>query len=253
VVFEIRWALHGDETIPPPFRVDPGFGVLVDAFTEGARKLGFPVRREIAPISQLNAWQIFCRYYRSDNQNFPILQIGPGIFAANQSSEYDWISFRKLAREGVELLLRAYPRLRDFPFSPIQSELRYIDVFDQGVIGTLDFVEFANTATTMKISLPNKLSGISEIAKAGRIQFSFPVEGRKDTIFLFDYASGLRAPEDPIIRLETKVISTSNGLPSLRKGRGGVDTIDEWLEGAHAVTSPFFKRFINQTIMQKFS
>jgi hypothetical protein len=51
--------------------VDPGFGVLVDAFTEGARKLGFPTRREMVPISQLNGWQIFSRYYIADNQNFP--------------------------------------------------------------------------------------------------------------------------------------------------------------------------------------
>jgi uncharacterized protein (TIGR04255 family) len=253
VVFEIRWALHGDETIPPPFfRVDPGFGVLVDAFTEGARKLGFPTRREMVPISHINGWQIFSRYYIADNQNFPIFQIGPGIFAANQSSEYDWISFRKLVRQGVELLLRAYPRMRNFPFSPIHIELRYIDVFDEGVIGSLDFIEFTNNATTMRISLPDPLSGIHTVAKSGRLGFSFPVKGRTDTTFLFDYASGIRAPEAPIIRLESKVISTSKGVPTLRRGRGGLDKMDKWLEEAHAITSPFFKSFINQNIMQKF-
>jgi len=58
------------------------------------------------PIGQVSGWQIFSRFYRAEDQNFPILQIGPGIFAANQSSEYDWESFRKLTREGVEILLR---------------------------------------------------------------------------------------------------------------------------------------------------
>jgi len=34
VVFEIRWALQREETMPPPLRVDPGFGVLADSFTD---------------------------------------------------------------------------------------------------------------------------------------------------------------------------------------------------------------------------
>ena len=36
-------------------------------------------------------------------------------------------------------------------------ELRYIDVFDESILGTLDLLEFANRGTAIEINIPDSL------------------------------------------------------------------------------------------------
>jgi uncharacterized protein (TIGR04255 family) len=255
VVFELRWALQGEESLPPALKIDPGFPAVVDAFTDGARALGFPAYREMQPIHQTGGWGVFRRHYVKDDQPFPILQIGPGIFAVNQSSEYQWDEFRDLALTGLQLLTKSYPRMRHFGFSPTQIELRYIDAFDKELIGTVEFFKFVADATSLQLALPEFLAAkpYDVIETRARLGVQLQLTKKKHSIFSFDLGSGRREDAE-IMRLESKVISTSEDIPKLRLGRAvSVDHVRQWLDESHSLTSAFFKSFISTRILEKFA
>jgi hypothetical protein len=253
VVFELRWTLPGPGELPIPLRSDPGFWLLLESFTRAARDSGFRVHRDLAPVGQVPGWSIFRRYYLARDKNYPLLQIGPGIFAVNQSTEYDWVSFKHLASLGLRHLLNSYPMTKSFPFLPVHVELRYIDLFDKELIGSADFLRFVNEATSMKIEVPKFLTqdiGLGELS--GRILFSASLRGNRDTTLFIDLGDAKRDTEQ-IMRLESKVISTARGAPAYRTTVAFIKAMETWLENAHKLTSPFFRTFVKPDIMQKFS
>src|SRR5712691_9461333 len=127
-VFEMRWALQGPPGVPTLLHTDPGFLQTQEAFSARAAKIGFPARRDMTQGPEMpGGHTISRRFFPLPEVGFPILQIGPGIFATNQSTEYDWENFRKQALQGVRAVLESYPALPNFPMNPIYLELRYVD------------------------------------------------------------------------------------------------------------------------------
>jgi hypothetical protein len=150
--------------------------------------------------------------------------------------------------------MKSYPRLKSFGFAPAHIELRYIDVFDKDLIGTVDLFEFAANATTLHIALPEFMMAepFQTTDIRARIQAGFKLEKRKYSVFSFDYGSGTNA-EVEIMRLESKVISNSADIPKMRLGRASsLDEVKKWLEESHEVTSAFFKSFVRSNILEKF-
>jgi hypothetical protein len=89
------------------------------------KKVGFGSTRDMSHPLQTAAHSVVRRFYKAKDRPFPIMQIGPGIFATNESSEYDWRLFKKQAEQGIRALLRSYPKLDFFILKPIHMELRY--------------------------------------------------------------------------------------------------------------------------------
>jgi uncharacterized protein (TIGR04255 family) len=138
VVFELRWALQSDPASPPILRTDPGLVPLLNGFTNRIKKAGYTVYNDMSPPSQTGAYGVARRFYLSADKPFPIMQIGPGIFASNASSLYEWKSFKAQINQGLRQLLKSYPQLGFFSFAPNYLELRYIDVFDKSLLGRTD-------------------------------------------------------------------------------------------------------------------
>ena len=254
VVFEIRWALQGEDNLPPPLKMDPGFPAVMVRFTDGARALGFLAFRDMQPISQTAGGGVFRRHYLKEDQPFPILQIGPGVFAVNQSSEYEWNHFRDLALNGFQLLMHSYPRLKSFIFTPIHVELRYVDVFDQELVGTVDFFKFTANATNMDIKLPEFLKSepFSFADIKVRVQADCTLSHKKNSVFRIDIGSG-RTEQLDVMKLETKVSSAVGDIPKMRLGRSSsTESVEGWLNDSHRLTSAFFRSFVKPEAMEKF-
>jgi uncharacterized protein (TIGR04255 family) len=67
--------------------------------------------------------------FRKDHNAWPCIQIGTGIFAANQINEgYDWNTFKTTVLEGIDILDKSLPK-KIKGLSPIYIELRYRDGF----------------------------------------------------------------------------------------------------------------------------
>lgn len=253
VVFEMRWPVEAEGNIPLPFRKDPGYDVLSREFPSVAKKEGFGHVVNMATGGILVAHSIGYRYYQAPDKKFPIWQIGPGIFAVNESSGYEWSSFRKMVLRGVSVLISAYPRMKSFALVPDYLELRYIDIFDKELIGTVDLIEFVNSATSFKIQVPKFFEEHTEISglEAGSVVYSFRIKGMKNTIFQFQIGSAKRGDVE-IVRLESKVISKNLKLSATPTPKNFSKKLEKWLDDARGLTSPFFESFIRDEVKEKF-
>lgn len=256
-VFELHWALptqEGATELSPPFGQDPGLLQLLEEFEVAIRAAGFKSSKSMGPNPLLaTSHSVAKRYYKADDKPFPIMQIGPGLFATNESSQYDWNSFTRQIEQGVRILLKSYPKIRQFPLVPNYLELRYISVFGKSLLDTTDFLAFLNQGTSLKISVPPILQDSKTFdAAIGRLSLRSPLKRRKESNFIFDLASAKNAEKEQILRLEMKVVSKTKGVPKLSKPDTFIRDLNEWLSFARGVTSPFFKELMTDEMMEKF-
>ena len=115
-------------------------------------------------------------------------------------------------------------------------------------------LDFINRGTSMKIELPKMLTNTKVFAgdPDGRFILTHHLKTWKDARFAIDIGSGKTANSEEIIRMETRVTCEGAGIPVLRTPAKFLRELDDWLEFAHGITSPFFKEFVLPNVMQKF-
>lgn len=253
VVFELRWKLKEDPAIHQSFWNDPGYPILTDTFSADAQKYGFSHIKKLGSEAQLAGHSVGLRYYKSAEQSFPLWQIGPGIFAANESAAYEWKLYKKLVLDGVRSLLRSYPKFKGFPLSFIHIELRYIDSFDSRYVAHKDVLKFINEETNLKIQLPEFLNKMPlGTPSNAHLTFEFPVSEHKDTNFIVRLANA-KANEKDIILLESRVVTKAENINMGNTAVQRIKHLDRWLGNAHLLTSPFFKKFVGGSLMRRFT
>jgi hypothetical protein len=254
VIFELRWKLQGPPDVPPAMRVDPGFLPLLESFTGGMKKIGFEASRDISPPLATGGYGVTRRFFKSADSAFPIMQVGPGIFATNESSQYEWNAFKSQIDMGVRVLLSSYPKLGVFKLEPITFELRYIDAFDKSLLGKAAIYDFVERGTSMSVEVPNMLNDASRFSgdAEGRILFARELLGWKNSRFVMDMASAKSSEGEDVVRMETKVQCHDAGVPVLKTTAQFTRDMKGWLNFAHGITSPFFRQFILPSVMQKF-
>ncbi len=252
VVFELRWNLYGDASTPPPFRKDPGYDVLADGFLYTASKHGFSEVKKINPNNPLVAHSVDFRLFGNKEQKHPLWQIGPGIFASNESTEYEWNKFKKMTSEGVKLLFENYPNLKSFEFQPISLELRYIDSFGSLDQANQHLLDFLNENTSLNVKLPTFLTNDPmSNESASNLVFTFPIRKKKGTSFSIQLADASISNKKAIY-LHSKVFTDLSSTRVVKDKTKRLKYINEWLEDAHSITSPFFKDFVNDSLMENY-
>ncbi len=251
-VVEFHWSLPGDNKTPAELQFDPGYPMLVDNFTIAAEKHGFTATKKFGDVKLLMPHSVGFRYFKGPNQPFPIWQIGPGIFAANESTTYGWDSFKKMALDGFRRLFEAYPSMKTFKLRPLLLELRYIDSFDSELFVHEDVIRFLNEETALHIEIPSFVKKKqSERPPSVNLVFEFPLASMKKSKLHIRIANAVRKDRKAIV-MESKVstnLSSSNiGNTSAKRIR----YIDTWMEDAHSVTSPFFREFVSEQLMEQF-
>lgn len=250
-VFELRWKLFGDEGTPPPLLRDPGYFGCVDSLIERAKSIGFR-EHKITARGPVSAHSVERRFHRSEGESFPVLQIGPGIFAVNESSGYAWDSFRELCLSAVELLVSCYPKMSTFPFVPFQVQLRYIDAFKNDPSPTDGLIGFLNQSTNIEIKLPDFLRG-SQFGPIGdtQLHIAFPVKSVKDTRFVVTLSKGTVSGVERFV-MQSSVTTTVQPAFLGKDSQSARKAIDEWIDEAHEIASPFFKAFAKESLMRQF-
>lgn len=254
VIFELRWALQGMATAPLPLQNDPGYFVLLEAFKGAIGKDGFIVQRDRPEAAQgiLLGHSVRTQFLRAEDRPFPMFQLGQGIFASNEATEYEWARFKKHTLKGIERLLASYPKMSDYPLTPVHLELRYIDSFDADLLGHQNILRFLNGDTKISIEVPKDVIGPRcEELTNGNFFFEFPLSNVENTTFSFQVATGRRKTA-PTILVISKVVTRSDKIEIGRGGRLTVQAIGKWMEDAHEVTSPFFRKLMRQRLMTKF-
>jgi uncharacterized protein (TIGR04255 family) len=250
VIFELRWKLQGDNDTPAPFWVDPGYPILANNFTDAVEKHGFKISKKISRENFAHA--IGMRFIKAEDKPFPLWQIGPGIFAANESASYTWQNFKKHSIDGVKILLSSYPKIKGFDINPTHLELRYHDSFDDAFITNQDTLRFLNDNSTLNIQLPTFFNEEPLVqAPNANLIFEFPISNMKDSIFAIRIANAKIKNKTSII-LESRVVTKADPINFGDKSANHLRYINNWLESAHKLVSPFFKQFVNQSLMDKF-
>jgi uncharacterized protein (TIGR04255 family) len=133
--------------VPIRFGYDPGFMHFQSAFDGIMSSRGFKSHQMVAEPGPTVPHAIVKRYRLADNQPFPLVQIGHGIFACNFSTDYEWANFRQFAESLLQSLEKAYAKSALCPLNPARLELRYIDIFDAELMGHTSFGRFLKEDT----------------------------------------------------------------------------------------------------------
>lgn len=254
VVFELRWDLPGSDPMGP-LRTDPGYPFLREEFSHAVKKLGFRHKKDMQPQGIGIGHSVDRRFYLSETQAFPLVQIGHGIFATNESAGYEWTKFKASCLKHVRMLIDSYPRMTSFRMMPSLIELRYIDIFpaESKKRKKHNMFTFLEDDTNLGISRPSLMEGLEtlESLNSGRIITEYRVKKAKATIFVLDFASA-KSGTKKVVRMESKVRSVGKDVPSLKSKPKFVKNVSEWLERAHLITSPFFQQLITPELLRKF-
>ncbi len=250
----MRWGLIASDATP--FPIDPGYAALREAFPREVKKFGFRSVRDMNAVGIPSlGHSVDRRFYKSQEQTFPLVQIGPGIFAYNESTGYDWKLFRANCLKHLDLALKLYSENSGTRPQPEMLELRYIDALPipDGEKAQSDFYRVLEAETDLGLGRPrlfDKMKGLRQ-ASRGRINIDFDLVGTKSTKFIVDIASARRNTEK-IIRVESKVRATGKDVAKLQSRPEFVKKVGAWLETAHSYTSPFFKQLLGQQRLAKY-
>lgn len=253
VIFELRWALEGDPKSPVQFRHDPLYPLTSSNFTEKAKLQGFGFRKEMegGPAGPFGH-NIHHRFCKSEDKLFPLWQIGPGIFACNESTDYEWGDFKSSLKNGLEALLSSYPKIESFPMRPVHLELRYIDGFSSDLIGHSDLLKFLGNDVNFDLKVNDFMRSKPFSGQTrGHIEVIRDVRGEKDTVFAVNIATASQA-KPAIIQMTSKVMQRSDFIELGKNNRAFVANVLKWAERAHELTHEFFQSFVTEPLMSKF-
>lgn len=130
VIAEVHWELKTLESNPQA-RIDPYFDIFRDQFLDALKSHGFAHEERLFPKEipiELLPYKPHLLLREQQNQ-WPLFQIGPGLFTANIIPPYSgWNEFRETLIIGLEALVSSYP-LAPKTMNIGRTELRYIDAF----------------------------------------------------------------------------------------------------------------------------
>ncbi len=137
-IFELRWQLQQKR---PNVFFDPNYKILLGRIYDRVTK-EYPHHEELpaASVPDELAGHIVQHRFRKSENNWPLIQIGPGLVTLNDTNNYTWKGFQKRAVKLLSTLFGAYPNKKDLQFVMIQ--LRYLDglEFDFQKVDVLDFL-----------------------------------------------------------------------------------------------------------------
>ena len=245
VYIEIRWALKTDKGR----QFDPHYKFLLGHLFDRI-KSKYPKYESLpaASVPDEMVGHVVQHRFRSKPNDWPLVQLGPGIFAFNETSKYIWSSFRESALAAVNDFFQAYPAPEDLKIESVF--LKYIDAlpFDSA---SQDLLNYLQDKLKINIALPSDLfkeTGVSRQPATFNWQISFPYEVLHGRVFL-GLATGQQRKEggsQPALIWETRVHSTGDDVPDMPDG------FENWLETAHDLTHDWFFKLIKGDLEKEF-
>lgn len=225
-IFEIRWELDIDPAGNQ--QLDMGYALAQGKLQEIVRQQ-FPIYKRKLPHGlpdQLLHYQTVNQYWSAD-ENWPVLQLGPGIFTVNDTEKnYDWPNtYLPLIRNALSWIYKAY----DEKLRINVASLRYIDsvkLKDYNFEGRWqDFIH-----EHFNFSFVNSFNPRGDIK---RIQFDqyFELEDKSALHIAMSSGKYRKTDQDALI-WQTAVIKAE---------KFEKDSLLSWVEKGHIVTSDLFR------------
>jgi uncharacterized protein (TIGR04255 family) len=241
-VFEFKWKLTPNATagMPP---IDPAYKLLVGSLYDRVRQSDYPFHETLPAASVPDEFvpQIVQHRFRRGENGYPLIQVGPGILAVNETRGYSWTTFLPRVLDAVSKLRDTYTG----ELAPETVSLRYINAvpFDYG---TADVFAFMRDNLKVSVDYPHQLFTES------------PVEQRPNTVIL-EASHSLTEPLGTLVLKfstgevndarhliwETVVQSTGTHAPP-------VEGLEGWLNSAHTSLRAWFFTLIEGNLEDGF-
>lgn len=241
VVFEFKWKLTPSLTPGRPTS-DPFYKLLVGSLFDQV-KAQYPFHEPLPAASVPDEFvpQVVQHRFRRAENDYPLIQIGPGILAVNDTKGYSWVRY-------LPRVLDAVAKLRDTYTGELVPEvviLRYINAVPLNFT-TTDVFEFMRENFKVAVAYPHQL--FSE----------HPVEPRPNTVLL-ESSHVLTNPAGAVslkfstgefnnaqhLLWETQVQSIGDEAPTL-------DGLEDWLNRAHDIARAWFFTLIEGRLEDEF-
>lgn len=241
-ILEMRWALHGQ----PNMQVDPHYkfllGRLFDRLSSDYKKhQPLPT----ASIPDDMAGYMVQHQFRVRENDWPLVQVGPGIITLNETSAYTWNDFAPRARKVVSELYAAYPDRDSLRINSLM--LRYINAIEFDYEKE-DLVKFLREKMKVASGLPETLFDDDKVSKTPiglNWQATYSLEDPKGVVQL-KYATGKKAEANALI-FELSVQTAGKDVPPMPSG------FESWSEKAHEIIENWFFKLIEGELERRFA
>ncbi len=241
-IFELRWEL---KEIGEGIKIDPHYKILVGSLYSNLKE-EYPYHEPL-PSSSIPddiAGHVIQHRFRKGKNEWPLIQIGPGILTVNDTDGYIWEDFEKKVASAVSSLLELYPEPENFKNNSLL--LRYIDTVEFNYHSDNIFNFLSNHMKTEINLYPNLFNntGVKSMPSSFDWRFSFPCE-KPDGIIHLRFVKGKKENTDGLI-WETMVQSTGEKADQM------TENIQEWLTDAHNLTNDWFFKLIEGELERRF-
>lgn len=241
-IFELRWQLQEPT---PDIKIDPHYKLLIGSIYNEIKDK-YPFHEQLPTVTipdEISAYVVQHRF-RNNKNDWPLIQIGPGILTLNDTHKYVWEDFENRIPHVVDTLFQTYPDLDLLKVNELK--LRYIDgiTFDYENEKILNFLR---EKLKIDINIHDKLfddTGVSDSPLGFDLRFSFSSTKPKGAIHI-RFSRGKRKEEDALI-WETMIQSIGEDVPKDR------DNITTWVKEAHNLTDDWFFKLIEGELQRTF-
>jgi len=249
-ILEVRWALQTVQRqgllpvglLPtgiagaPVVQVDPHFRLVLGRFYDRVRA-EYP-KHEPLPSAFLPdpivGHGVQHRFRHAED--WPIIQLGPGILTVNDTHKYKWEHFQPRCIQAIKTLFEAHPEPQTLRIESLL--LRYIDAVDFDYT-TNDLGAFLKENMDVQCGLPDAIFKDSPVRRAPETfkwETSYKCSSPAGRVTLL-FAAGAREQKNALI-WETVFKTAGQDLPQLP------DDFETWVEAAHDVTDDWFFKLI---------
>ena len=247
-IFEIKWKLK--ETNPHIF-IDENFNLLTGIlYDKISNEYPYPVNLVPDFIPLESSPYAIRTQFRKKKEQWPLIQIGPGILTVNDTESYVWEDFQERIIYILKCLFESFSKLsKEIEIRSLI--LRYIDAFDFDY-NSSDVYEFLQEQLKLQINLtsklfaPNLIDSHPDGLNIDLIYKSKNPPGKVTLKFSTGHRKNLQGQMKPAVIWNT-VFQSEENMTDLKK-----EEIIEWVNGAHTVTDHIFFTIIEGELLEKF-
>lgn len=236
-ILEIKWG--------EPTRPDPAYPVIVGRLYEKVKdRYGVIEDLALAQFPPAVAVHIPRHRFRTTENGWPLVQIGPGVAVLNDTGKYNWKDFKRKALEFFPDVRDAHPQPAELDISSLKLE--YIDAVDFDFL-TTDVRSFLRNKLHVSIKLPQNVfqdQPVQDRPAYALVQLAFPTGSPKGRIQL-SLSTGQKEGK-PAVVMQTFVMSTG---PDAQEGWG---SFEGWLDGAHQIIRHWFFALVQGDLLEEF-
>lgn len=249
-IMEIRWHLVqpikvdglAQLILPPP---DPHYRLLLGRLFDRFQT-DYPFHEQLPTASLPDEMlsHVVQHRFRSAEDEWPLVQVGPGVFTINDTRQYTWTDFQQRTKGAVERLYAAHPSVADFRIQSLT--LRYIDAVEYNYLEE-NALAFLSEKMKVGISLPDSLfqnTGVESRPRSFSWHATFQCSKPPAGVHV-SFATGQKE-DRPAILWETRVQSVGDDLPKMPDG------FPDWIDAAHEITDDWFFKLIQGELERRF-